>query len=44
MNDLRGQAIFQLIRQRNFRNFYEALDYSRAQHACRFLIGWLTVN
>jgi hypothetical protein len=30
MNDLKGQAILQLIRQRNFRNFYEGLDYSRA--------------
>jgi hypothetical protein len=30
MNELRGQAIFQLIRHRNFRNFYEGLDYSRA--------------
>ena len=30
MNELRGQAIFQLLRRRNFRNFYEGLDYSRA--------------
>jgi len=30
MNELRGHAIFQLIRHRNFRNFYEGLDYSRA--------------
>jgi len=47
MNELRGQAIFQLLRQRNFRNFilfYEGLDYSRAEHACRFLNGCLTVN
>jgi len=44
MNELRGQVIFQLLRQRNFRNFYEGLDYSRAEHACRFFNGCLTVD
>jgi hypothetical protein len=37
MNELRGQVIFQLLRQRNFRNFYEGLDYSRANMRVDFL-------
>ena len=44
MNELRGQMIFQLLRKRNFRYFYEGLDYSRSEHACRFLNGGLTVD